>query len=216
MRPRRRSRGAGFTLIELLIILVLIGILATFTVSALINTINRAKVSGTALDVAATCEAARLEAVKRSKTVRVEASFSGDSLRAYVDGDGDGKYTPPPDPPPADADILIATINLPKGIALHGPGDIATPNLNAIYNFPAPLSGDPGGVASFSSDGSVEKLGAFRFRDQRDNILEVRISPKASARVAVRKYAGDPNGTDDLTQYFESGEGKPGEGWTWN
>jgi len=201
----RAGSGAGFTLIELLVVLVLIGILSTFALTALFNAVYRARLSGLALEAASVCQAARLEAVKRSAPVRVEVHFSTNSLISYVDLD----TTSPGVYKAGGPDILLSTIILPNGVFLHGPGAMGTANLNAVYDFTA-LS--DGAAVQFNADGAVDNMGAFRFRDQRGNILELRVSPKASARVAVRKFAGDPNGGDDPTQYFESGEGT---GWTW-
>ncbi len=56
----------------------------------------------------------------------------------------------------------------------------------------------------FNADGSVAKTGGFRFRDRQGNIMEAFVSPQSGARVAVRKYAGNPNAADDPNRYFES------------
>ncbi len=61
------------------------------------------------------------------------------------------------------------------------------------------------GLARFNSDGSVDATGAFRYADQRGNFLEVRIDPRAVARVKVRKWDG--------TSWFARDE-SPGP-WIW-
>lgn len=171
-------------------------------IPAMMNALLRAKLTGFVQQVASAMQGARLEAVKRSQVARVEAHFADNSVIAYVDINGDGTYTP-------GTDVLVMQVTAPSGIALQGPGPVTSPNV-AIYKFDA-IAG--GGVAYFNSDGSVQKQGSFRFRDKRDNIVEAFVSPQASARIAVRKYAGNPNAGDDPTKYFESDE-QPG--WTWN
>ena len=117
---------------------------------------------------------------------------------------------------------MVANVTPPSGVVYHGPGDIGTLNLNAVSGFVASA-----GVAVFNPDGSVVAVGGFRFRDQRGNIMEAFVSPQSGARVAVRKYAGDPNAGDDLTKYFESDQLAPWDpyyvgagtnewlGWQW-
>jgi prepilin-type N-terminal cleavage/methylation domain-containing protein len=201
-RQDREVSRTGFTLVELLIVLALLGVIMGLGMPAMLNALNRAKLTSFAQQAAAAMQAARHEAIKRSTVARVEVHFSDNSIFAYVDVNGDSLYTP-------GTDVLIFQGSAPAGVVLQGPG--TTLNSNAVYNF-APLAAG-GGVALFNSDGSVVALGGFRFRDQRGNIMEAFVSPQASARIAVRKYAGDPNGKDDPTQYFESDESP---GWTWN
>jgi prepilin-type N-terminal cleavage/methylation domain-containing protein len=199
--PPRAERGEGFTLVELLLVLALAGVILGMGLPAMLNSLIRAKLTGFAQQTVAAMQAARLEAIKRSTVTRVEVHFADNSVIAYVDLNGDNAYTP-------GVDVLIFQAQAPSGVVSQGPGTIA--NAHAVYNFDL-ISG--GGVALFNSDGSVQKQGAFRFRDKRDNIMEAFISTQATARIAVRKFAGDPNGGDDPTQYFESDEVP---GWTWN
>jgi type II secretory pathway pseudopilin PulG len=187
-----------------LIVLALIGVLATLGMPAMLNSLNRAKLAGFAQQTATAMQAARLEAIKRSTPARVEVHFADNSVIAYVDLDADNLYTP-------GTDVLVFLAKAPAGVMLEGPAAGGSPaNTNAVYSFDA-IGG--GGVALFNSDGSVKTVGGFRFRDQRGNIMEAFVSPQASARIAVRKYAGDPNGTDDPAKYFEADESP---GWTWN
>ena len=198
-RPRR---GAGFSLIELLLVLAFMAALLGLIIPAMMNALLRAKMTGFVQQVASAMQGARLEAVKRSQVARVEAHFADNSVIAYVDINGDGTYTP-------GTDVLVMQVTAPSGVLLQGPGPVSSPNV-AIYKFD-PIAG--GGVAYFNSDGSVRNLGGFRFRDKRDNIMEAFVSSQASARIAVRKYAGNPTAGDDPNMYFESNE-QPG--WTWN
>lgn len=204
--PPKPSARAGFTLFEVLIVLALIGVLVLLGMPAMLNSLNRSKLSGFAQQTATAMQAARFEAIKRGTPtpVRVEVHFADNSVIAYVDLDADNLYTP-------GTDVLVFQAKAPAGVMLEGPAASASPaNTNAVYGFDA-IGG--GGVALFNSDGSVKKVGGFRFRDQRGNIMEAFVSPQASARIAVRKYAGDPNGTDDPAKYFEADENP---GWTWN
>jgi len=204
----KRQRCAGFSLIEILVTLVLFAVIVLLGLPAMLNALNRAKITGFAQGAASLMQVARLEAVKRTTPVRVEARFTSKDVVAYVDVNGDADFT-------AGTDFLLGTVTAPNGVALHGPGAVATANLNAVYNLDPIAAG--GGVAVFNSDGSVSKLGAFRFRDGRNNILEVYVGPQSSARVAVRKYLCDPsscnpNAGDDPTLYFEADQGT---GWSW-
>jgi competence protein ComGC len=59
----------------------------------------------------------------------------------------------------------------------------------------------------FLPDGSVQEPGAFRIADVRGNFLEVRVEPRATARVQVRKW----DETD--SQWYTRGQG--GKAWEW-
>lgn len=201
--PPKPSAGAGFTLLELLLVLSLAGVLILLGMPAMLNALNRAKLAGFAQQAATAMQGARLEAIKRSLVARVEVHFADNSVIAYVDSNNNGVYDP-------GTDFLVFQAQAPAGVLLEGPAAGGSPaNTNAVFGFVA-----GGGVAQFNSDGSVKEIGGFRFRDLRGNIMEVFVSPQASARIAVRKYAGDPNSTtEDTTKYFEADESP---GWTWN
>jgi type IV fimbrial biogenesis protein FimT len=190
--PGRRAEA--FTLVELLIVLALMGTLVLMGLPAMLNALNRSKLTGFAQTVATAMQAARLEAVKRGGTARVEEQAATSTLPArivaYVD-DGDQVFI-------SGKDVLVAIVTPPSGVVFGGPG--ASPTTTAIYQLVT-----PNGVAAvFNPDGSVVAVGGFRFRDLRGNIMEAFVSPLSGARVAVRKYAGNPDGADDLAKYFES------------
>jgi len=209
-RARQAEHSQGFSLVELLVVLALLSVIVGIGLPAMLNSLNRSRLAAFAQQTASAMQAARLEAIKRSTVTRVEIHFSANSnsVIAYVDTNKNNVYDPPNPSTPTANDILIFQVTAPAGVVYQGPG--TTANSNAVYGFDT-ISG--GGVVLFNSDGSVSKQGGFRIRDQRANIMEVFVSPQASARIAVRKYAGNPNGGDDPTLYFESDESP---GWTWN
>jgi Tfp pilus assembly protein FimT len=195
LSPTRRRgvpgrRVEAFTLVELLIVLALMGTLVLMGLPAMLNALNRAKLTGFAQTVATAMQAARLEAVKRGGTARVEEQAATSTLPArivaYVD-DGDHVFQ-------LGTDVLVTTVTPPSGVVFGGPG----PNPTATAITPS------GFAAVFNPDGSVVTVGGFRFRDQRGNVMEAFVSPLSGARVAVRKYAGNPDAADDLNKYFES------------
>jgi len=205
--PPRPSGRAAFTLVELLLVLALLAVIMGLGMPAMLNSLNRAKLTGFAQQVASAMQAARLEAIKRSAVANVEVHFADNSVLAYVLLNNDTVYTP-------GTDALVFQATAPSGVVCAGPGPASggsLPTSTAVYGFD-PISG--GGVAFFNSDGSVKKVGGFRFRDQRGNVMEAFASPQASARIAVRKFAGDANGSDDPAKYFEMDENPPG--WIWN
>ena len=53
------------------------------------------------------------------------------------------------------------------------------------------VGGSPNAVV-FQPGGSVRDSGAIRFGDKRGNILEVRVEPRSTARVEIRKFHPDP------------------------
>ena len=60
-------------------------------------------------------------------------------------------------------------------------------------------------MAVFLSDGSVLELGAFRTGDLEGNYLEIRVDPKATARVEILKWDG--------AEYLAQGD--KGKTWKW-
>ncbi len=78
-------------------------------------------------------------------------------------------------------------------------------------NFEAPPSQTaidvPGSCFVFLPDGSVQQPGALRIADVRGNFLEVRVEPRATARVQVRKW----DETD--SEWYTRNQG--GKAWEW-
>lgn len=92
---------------------------------------------------------------------------------------------------------LGQTIELPDSVSFDAPADPEDPG-------PVTVSDN---CFAFQADGSVEETGAFRFADVRGNFLEVRIDPKATARVQVRKWDETDN------KWYTRDEG--GKAWEW-
>jgi Tfp pilus assembly protein PilE len=92
-----------------------------------------------------------------------------------------------------------------------GAADFARLPLPKTVKFEAPPSQTAidvdGGCFVFQPDGSVEKPGAFRIADVRGNFLEVRVEPRATARVQVRKW----DETDG--KWYTRSQG--GKAWEW-
>src|SRR5260370_54378 len=112
-----RRHAAAFSLIELLVVLALIATLILIGMPAMLNALNRAKLTGFTQTVASAMQGARLEAVKRGGTARVEAQYATgtkpDTLVAYVDLNNDGVYT-------SGTDVLGATAPPPSRGLLQG------------------------------------------------------------------------------------------------
>ena len=75
----------------------------------------------------------------------------------------------------------------------------------------SPIDGPELFAAVFEPDGSIRDIGAFRIADDRGdprNTLEVRVAPRATARIEVRKFVfGGPSGDD----FYPAGAGL----WKW-
>ena len=168
----------GFTLIEAVITVALLGILLLIGLPTVLGTLNRTRLTGTTREIATLLQVARLEAIKMDAPVEVNYDVGSNSFISFVDMDRDGLESAPDR-------RLGSVIRVPRKIEFRGPGDAAPNGANAIDgwdNAPA----NPGPV--FRPDGSADRVGAYRFRDSNNNILEVRIETPATGRMILRKW----------------------------
>lgn len=154
------------------------------------STLYRARLEGAARQVSAGLQSARLKAIKQQRNLQVEMITDEDRIIAFIDDDANkaldvGEESLPP-------------ISLPQGLEFRAPGGQA-----AVDGFEIV---DNRALAIFLSDGSVDAQGAIRIADQRDNFLEVRVAPKGTAKVEVRKWDG--------VNWWARDEG--GHPWQWN
>ncbi len=181
---RLQSGGCqkGFTLVEMLAVLALAVVMLALGLPILFTTVRQAKLRGVVQETTALMRRARIEAVKTSAqaVVRIVPPAGGEpgQVEAFSDRDADETF---------DADErVLGKLSLPFGVRFFAPPDLE--DADSVEGFTA----DPGGsslphIAVFQGTGAVEATGAFRFGDQFQNYLEVRIEPAATARVEVRK-----------------------------
>lgn len=211
IRPRSVS---GFTMIEVLVVVVILLMLMVFAFPALQGYVRRGKIEGSAKQTALLMRSARMAALKSGGqrvtdplggagwTARTVVRLDPDrrEVLAFVDLDDDTGnpgsdlvYNPVDGEPRNETDHLLGRFALPAHVDIGDFEDLT----------PAP-DGVP--VAVFLSDGSVANIGAFRFEDSRGNQLEVRVGPRATARVEVRKW------NEDEDAWLANGE----RGKTWH
>ena len=194
-----RHRAGGFTILELLVVIALIGIVSTIGFPALMNTLRRAQVTGAAKDVANAIRVARLEAIKRSRPVGAQAQIDSNEVHVFEDLDGNGVL---------DAGEQFNTFPLRAAIQFWAP-DEAPGGSGVVVGFnetlPDGSEDATKGWVLFASDGSANETGAFRIGDGHGNHFEIRVDPRASARVTILKW--DPVETE-----FEV-QGEGGESW---
>lgn len=218
MRHKRLSRALGFTLIELLTVLALFAIATIFLFPAMNSLINRSKIRGTAEQVTGMVRLARLQAIKTfaPSVVKVQtvSTAEGNAREVFAFSDRNNNDTwDPPDATNLNDGPKLSSLFLPTGVLIAGTGTAVDANSNA---FVGTFKNGPGtiGFIRFQPSGSADLAttattsGAFRFRDNLGNVLEIRINPAATGRVAIRKYEGpDPSdATDDATLYYLQGQ----------
>lgn len=198
MRPKSRlpslptASRRGFTLIELLIILALLSIVVTIGYPALQNMLERSKIEGITREVSTLMIIGRTEAIKRRVPVIVRIDQTERVVEGFLDVDLDGDF--------GAGDELLRRHVLPTTVDFGGP--VADPA--EVDGFTVAPGGLPN-QAVFRRNGTVDDDGAFRFVDARNNFLEVRVEPRATARPRVRKWDG--------SDWWARGEN--GVPWTW-
>ncbi len=175
---RRRERG--FTLIEMLVVLAILGVAMMLAAPYLIAQIQRSKLLGTVSQVSGLMRLARLDAVKNSRCAMVGITLSTRKVNAYTDRNDNCL---------PDAGEEIGEVILPNSVTFEAPtGDKGAASVQGFSTW----AGNPN-AAVFRNDGSVDAIGAFRFKaaplgSGSPNYLEVNVAPKATARVALRKW----------------------------
>mgnify|MGYP001581768365 FL=1 len=123
-------------------------------------------------------QVARLEAIKLSAPVEVNYDSTRNRLVAFVDFDRDGVED-------STDRRLASEVRLPRRVEFRGPSDGVPNGPNAIDgwdNVPANLG------PIFNPDGSVDRVGAYRFTDPSGQIIEVRVETPATGRIALKKW----------------------------
>ncbi len=182
---RRMSRGsAGFTMIEVLVAVAIMAVLTLIGGAELFRQIERRKLMDNAQQASMLLRLARLDAVKTSSSgvvqVQLDPVFNRHLvLLSFSDRDRDGVHDA--------GEKQLGYFQITKGISVSTVG----------------FAGDQ---AIYGSDGSMQTIGAFRFKNARDEEVEVAVPASTGVKVVLRKKVGP----DD---YREQGEG--GVSWTW-
>lgn len=219
LRLERHQRG--FTLLETLILMAVVGILLALTIPKLSYLVRRSRFEGIARETAAAVARARIESIRRGVPVVVRPDFEANQITVFADindaaGDpgSDLLFNPQAGENPGTTDYEIVRLPLPETIEFWGPGDSSPEGSAAILGF-TDLDGsgsEPSG-AVLDRDGTIRDIGGFHFGDSLGNILQVLVSPEATARAQLRKY--DPSRTvgPDGTYFYTKGEDD--QPWRW-
>ena len=206
MRNRRVSFAAGFTLVELVIVVAIVLFIMAIGYPLLHNLIIRGKLEGAVCEIAMLLQQAKLEAIKRSVPTVIRVDTAGREIISFADVNGpsltdppDGIYNPVAGQPEHGTDYPIRpALKLAKGTDFQAP--LAEPVVEGFTTVGSEQ------VAIFQSDSSMQDDNAIRIANGRSNFLEVRVAPKATARVELRKWNGSA---------FQAAFGEGGVQWQW-
>lgn len=204
-----KLRVAGFSMLEVLVVLAIMAVIMLIAAPALWTMMRQAKLRGVARETQALMRLARLDAIKYSSqgVVRIVAGDPANgeppAVQAFSDRDGDLVWD--------DGEPMLGRYELPTSVSFKNPdGDEFE---DSVDGFRVDPEGGPN-LAVFLRDGSVPPdddqgsgQGAFRFADNYDNFLEVRVATTAG-RIEVLKWS------DVSSDWFAEGEGSE-RAWTW-
>ena len=105
--------------------------------------------------------------------------------------------------------------NASTSIAFWGPADTNPNGADIADGLDTDGSSRP--VAVLLPDGSIRSEGGFRIADARGNFFEVRIEPRATARIEIRKYYETPPFGGGVSDFYPRGKDSvTGENlWKW-
>ena len=192
MKNQTPGRGQrGFTLIEMLVVMALMLALVAIGIPSLQNALHQSKMRGMVQEITVALRLARIDAVKTSSQgiVQIIPSTAPDEpavVRAFSDRDFDKRL--------GATEKVLASFVLPTGVTF-----------DSAENFSADPDGGPN-MAIFLGGGSIIDTGGFRISDPYGNQMEVRVEPKATARIEVLKF--------ESGAYVPNGDN--GKAWTWN
>jgi Tfp pilus assembly protein FimT len=192
--PRPPGRSGGFTFVELVVVIFFMLVLALLGYPAIQRMVVRNQIEGAARDTAIMIRSARIEALKRSRPAHVSADAVGHEIVAFVDVDEDGAL--------GGAEPIVGRTQLHRNVSFSAPGSQPV------------FEGLTGNQVVFNEDGSAAETGAIRFGDTRGNFLEVRVAPRATGKVVVRKYHESWPDNAEGTKWFAPGDGNGA--WVWN
>lgn len=202
MRAHRLNQGQrGFTLMEMIFTIAIILMVSLVGLPAFLLWVERSRTIGVVRSVATRMQLARQESITRQVPVVVQPEFTTNEIVVFanVDGDPSFAFTPDDTVPFRTADYELARIRLPIKYDVHfwSPADKDPNGKNAIEGLTVTSAIENALV--FMPDGSVADPGAIRLADERGNFFEVRVEPRATGRVQIRKYYvnppwGDPDG----------------------
>lgn len=189
----RRGRG-GFTLMELIFTVAILLMVSLVGLPAFLLWIERSRTIGIVRSTATRMQLARQEAITMQLPVVVQPDLAKEEIVVFANVDNDTGFTFNPDDslPFKTADYEMARIRLPTKYDVHfwSPADKDPNGKNVIDGLTTTNAGENAFV--FLPDGSVMDPGAIRVADERGNFFEIRVEPRATARVQILKYYKDP------------------------
>jgi len=169
----------------------IIGVLLGVGIPALQQMILRSQLEGAVRQTSTMMVGARFQAIKTGDPVIVQIDTATNEILSFVDSDASGVFEV--------GERMLQVAQLGSGVSFEAP-----PTEAVIDGFTVVGSV---GTAQFDSDGSAAATGAFRFADARGNFMEVRVEPRASAKVQLQKW------DEDEGEFLAQGE--KGKTWVW-